>query len=56
MQPIFSSLEQAILKPVYAIYPWSPDMDVKLPADERDRFEKALFARAGTSSVDRERS
>ena len=48
MQPIFSSLEQEILKPVYAIYPWSPDMDVKLPADERDRFEKALFAKAGT--------
>ena len=48
MQPIFSSLEQEMLKPVYAIYPWSPDMEVKLPAGERDRFEKALFAKAGT--------
>ena len=54
MQPIFSSLEQEILKPVYAIYPWSPDLDVKLPADERDRFEKALFAKAGTGDVDRD--
>ena len=40
MQPVFSSLEQEILKPVYAIYPWSPDMNCKLPTDERDRFEK----------------
>jgi type II secretory pathway pseudopilin PulG len=54
MQPVFSSLEQEILKPVYAIYPWSPDMEIKLPADERDRFEKALFAKAGTRSVDRD--
>ncbi len=54
MQPIFSSLEQEILKPVYAIYPWSPDMEVMLPADERDRFEKALFAKAGTGSNDRD--
>ena len=54
MQPIFSSLEQEILKPVYAIYPWSPDMEVKLPADERDRFEKALFAKAGTGGNDRD--
>jgi type II secretory pathway pseudopilin PulG len=54
MQPIFSKLEQEILKPVYAIYPWSPDMDDKLPAGERDRFEKALFARAGTGSNDRD--
>jgi hypothetical protein len=54
MQAIFSSLEQEILKPVYAIYPWSPDLEVKLPADERDRFEKALFARAGTRRNDRD--
>ena len=54
MQPIFSSLEQEILKPVYAIYPWSPDMDCKLPADERDRFEKALFANAGTGGNNRD--
>jgi len=54
MQPIFSSLEQEILKPVYAIYPWSPDMEVMLPAGERDRFEKALFANAGTGHNDRD--
>jgi type II secretory pathway pseudopilin PulG len=54
MQPIFSSLEQEILKPVYAIYPWSPDMEVMLPAGERDRFEKALFAKAGTGRSDRD--
>lgn len=54
MQPIFSSLEQEILKPVYAIYPWSPDMEVHLTADERNRFESALFAKAGTGNVDRD--
>lgn len=54
MGAVFSSLEQEILKPVYAIYPWSPDMDCKLPADERDRFEKALFAKAGTDRNDRD--
>jgi hypothetical protein len=54
MQAIFSSLEREILKPVYAIYDWSPDMEVKLPADERDRFEKALFAKAGAGRSDRD--
>ncbi len=54
MQSIFSSLEEQILKPVYAIYPWSPEMEVKLPAKERDRFEKALFAKAGTGRNDRD--
>jgi uncharacterized protein YfaS (alpha-2-macroglobulin family) len=54
MQPIFSGLEQELLKPVYAIYPWSPDLDLKLPAVERDRFEKALFARAGQGGNDRD--
>jgi type II secretory pathway pseudopilin PulG len=54
MQPVFSALEQEILKPVYAIYPWSPDMEVNLPAEERDRFEKALFAKAGVRRNDRD--
>ncbi len=54
MQPVFSKLEEELLKPVYAIYPWSPDLDVKLPLAERDRFEKALFARAGRGGKDRD--
>jgi len=53
MQSVFSALEQEILKPVYAIYPWSPDMAIRLPAEERDRFEKALFAAAGTGRINR---
>ena len=54
MQPVFSKLEEELLKPVYAIYPWSPDLDLKLPLAERDRFEKALFARAGRGGKDRD--
>jgi hypothetical protein len=34
-------LDQDLLRPVQAVYPWSPDM----PAAGRDRLEQALFAR-----------
>jgi hypothetical protein len=44
MERTFYLLEQQLLKPVYALYPWAPDLKNAPPA-EIDRFEQALFAR-----------
>jgi hypothetical protein len=44
MERTFYLLEQQLLKPVYAIYPWAPDLKNAPPA-EIDRFEQALFSR-----------
>ena len=52
--PLMSSTEQNLLKPVYAIYPWSPTAKSNLPADEQNRFEQALFARAGQQKSGRD--
>jgi hypothetical protein len=41
----FFGLEQDLLRPVQAVYPWSPNAPLKAPAAERDRLEQALFAR-----------
>lgn len=41
----FFTLEQEILKPIYAIYDWTPDTFSDVPAAERDELERALFAR-----------
>jgi uncharacterized protein YfaS (alpha-2-macroglobulin family) len=45
MEKTFYLLEQQLLKPVYAIYPWSPDLTASSPPPERDQFDQALFAR-----------
>jgi uncharacterized protein YfaS (alpha-2-macroglobulin family) len=45
MERTFFALEQQLLQPIYAIYPWSPDLTTSLPPVERDWFEQALFAR-----------
>lgn len=50
MEQTFYLLEQELLKPIYAIYPWSPDLGPRVPADERDRFEQAIFARTGRAT------
>jgi hypothetical protein len=50
MEGKFFTLEQELLEPVYALYPWSPDLTTSLPPDEQDRFEQALFARTTRSS------
>jgi hypothetical protein len=47
-EKLFYTLEQKLLEPIYAIYPWSPD--APLPAAEREEFEKALFARTVQST------
>ena len=42
-----------MLKPVYAIYDWSPDFASSAPAEERNRLEQALFSRAADTRTDR---
>jgi hypothetical protein len=44
MEKTFYLLESQLLKPVYAIYPWAPDLHNAPPA-EIDQFELALFSR-----------
>jgi len=41
----FFTLQQEILKPIYAIYDWSPDWMPDAAAAERNELEQALFAR-----------
>jgi uncharacterized protein YfaS (alpha-2-macroglobulin family) len=45
MEKVFYTLEQSLMQPVYALYPWTPDAALDLPPAERQRFEQALFAR-----------
>jgi uncharacterized protein YfaS (alpha-2-macroglobulin family) len=53
MERTFFQLEQELLRPVYEIYPWSPEALTKAPPEERARFERALFARtAGMKDAD----
>jgi hypothetical protein len=53
MERTFFALEQKLLKPVYAIYPWSPDLETSLPPvvpmEDRRQFEQALFANTARS-------
>jgi hypothetical protein len=46
----FFTLEQELLKPIYAIYPWSPDLTTASAAPDRNSLEQALFSR--TSRVE----
>ena len=50
MEQTFFNLEQQLLQPVYAIYPWSPDLttSAKDPA-RRDMLNQALFATTAKS-------
>ena len=45
MERTFFTLEQELLKPIYAIYPWSPDMLPDATPADRVCLEKALFSR-----------
>jgi uncharacterized protein YfaS (alpha-2-macroglobulin family) len=59
MERTFYLLEQELLKPVYAIYPWAPDLKTSIPQEDRNQFEQALFARTArtdTSSATQESS
>ena len=46
MERAFFTLEQELLKPVYTIYPWSPEAAFNATPEERENFENALFSRA----------
>ncbi len=53
LQETFFTLEEELLEPIYAIYPWSPDLTTSLPPEgpndlqqQQIRFEQALFARS----------
>ena len=45
MERAFFSLEQDLLKPVYAIYSWSPDLATSRTDDDRRLLEQAIFSR-----------
>jgi uncharacterized protein YfaS (alpha-2-macroglobulin family) len=44
MEQTFFTLEEELLEPVYAIYPWSPFFSPKVPEQERFQYEQALFS------------
>jgi len=46
LERTFFTLEQELLKPVLAAYPWVPGALPEIPVERRMRFEQALFARA----------
>jgi hypothetical protein len=51
MERLFYLLEQKLMKPVYAIYPWSPDLSTSALPAERNEFEQALFSRTSRGDV-----
>jgi hypothetical protein len=48
MERTFFSLEQELLRPIYTIYPWSPEM-------HDDRLEQAVFAAAASTNAETRR-
>jgi anti-sigma factor RsiW len=46
----YFGVEQELLRPVQALYPWSPEAAARVPAAERERLEQALFARTVQTS------
>ena len=49
LEKTFYALEQELLKPVYAIYPWSPDQEPNAPPEDWRQFEQAIFASTATT-------
>src|SRR5262249_18709675 len=45
MEKVFYTLEQKRMQPVFALYPWSPDLSTAVPPGDVTQFEQALFAR-----------
>ncbi len=54
MEGAFFTLEQELLQPVYALYPWSPNMLPGAAPADRAGLEKALFSRAAQKPLDRD--
>jgi hypothetical protein len=55
MERTFFMLEQQLLKPVYAIYDWTPDQTNGPVLAERNLFDQALLARTWQMSVEQPR-
>ncbi len=55
MEQTFYTLQQELLKPIHAVYPWSPTTPSRGRAEERQGFEHALFALTASQSGQRER-
>src|SRR5262249_7845236 len=51
MERVFYLLEQKLLEPVYAIYPWAPDLTTSQVGPERAEFDQALFSRTSHTQV-----
>lgn len=45
MEQTFFTLEEELLRPVYAIYPWSPNLLTSNSDETRLRFERAIFSK-----------
>src|SRR5262249_39132836 len=55
MGPAFFTSQSELLKPIYEVYPWSPQPAVQGTAEDRARFEQALFARTARETGPTER-
>src|SRR5208283_2668478 len=44
MERTFYTVEQKLLQPVYAIYPWSPELNTSLDEEDRKLLEQAVFS------------
>ena len=51
MEQTFFTLEQELLQPIYAIYPWPADRDRDEPVEARRQLERALFARTARGAT-----
>ena len=44
LQSALSDLDEELLRPLYAVYPWHATMSLDMTSPQRQRFEQALFA------------
>jgi hypothetical protein len=44
-------VDERLLQPVRAVYPWSPRVAIPAPAAKRERLEQAIFARTAASGA-----
>ncbi len=47
MEKTFFALEEDLLKPIYALYPWLPGREGEVSSQAREDFERILFLKAG---------
>ncbi len=50
VEAAFFATEQELLEPVYAIYPWTPDLHSSASTEDEEQLHRALLARAGRDS------